>query len=89
MPTMNGLTAGARLKKLMPKVKLIFLTMLPDVDTVSEAFKGGASGYVLKSSAASELVKAIREVLRGGNFITPSLSEGMFGYGAAVLSRIV
>jgi len=79
MPIMNGLTAGARLKKLMPKVKLIFLTMLPDIDTASEAFKGGASGYVLKSSAASELVKAIREVLRGGNFVTPSLSEGMFG----------
>jgi DNA-binding NarL/FixJ family response regulator len=79
MPTMNGLTAGARLKKILPKVKLIFLTMHQDMDTASEAFKSGASGYVLKTSAASELFKAIREVLRGGNFVTPSLSEGMFG----------
>lgn len=79
MPTMNGLTAGPRLKKMMPKVKLIYLTMHQDMETAGEAFRNGASGYVLKTSAASELVRAIREVLRGGNFVTPSLSEGMIG----------
>lgn len=79
MPTMNGLTAGPRLKRIMPKVKLIYLTMHQDMETAGEAFRNGASGYVLKTSAASELIRAIREVLRGGNFVTPSLSEGMIG----------
>jgi DNA-binding NarL/FixJ family response regulator len=79
MPLINGLNAGSELKQLLPKVKLIFLTMNSDMDTVSHAFRIGASGYVLKTSAASELVKAIREVLRGGYFATPQLTEGMIG----------
>jgi DNA-binding NarL/FixJ family response regulator len=79
MPTMNGLTACAQLKKMLPKVKIIFLTMNQDLDTAAEAFQAGASGFVLKTSAASELVTAIREVLFGGYFATPSLTEGMVG----------
>ena len=79
MPTMNGLTAGPRLKEILPKVKLIYLTMHQEPETAGEAFRNGASGYVLKTSAASELLKAIHLVLRGGNFVTPSLSEGMLG----------
>jgi DNA-binding NarL/FixJ family response regulator len=79
MPMMNGLTACTELKKLLPKVRIIFLTMNQDLDTAAEAFKGGASGIVLKTSAASELMTAIREVLFGGYFATPSLTEGMVG----------
>ena len=79
MPTMNGITACSQLKKLMPKVKVIFLTMNQDLDTAAEAFKSGASGVVLKTSAAAELMTAIREVLFGGYFATPSLTEGMVG----------
>jgi DNA-binding NarL/FixJ family response regulator len=79
MPTMNGLIATSRLKKLLPKLKVIFLTMNQDLDTAGEAFRNGASGYVLKTSAASELKAAMREVLRGGYFATPSLTEGMLG----------
>jgi len=79
MPTMNGLIACAQLKKMLPKVKIIFLTMNQDIDTAAEAFQAGASGFVLKTSAASELVTAIREVLFGGYFATPSLTEGMVG----------
>lgn len=79
MPKLNGLTACARLKKLLPKTKLVFLTMNQDAETAGEAFRAGAAGYVLKTSAASELVAAIREVLRGGYFATPSLTEGMMG----------
>ena len=79
MPTMNGLNACNHLKKQLPKIKVIFMTMNQDMETAAEAFRCGASGYVLKTSAASELSMAIREVLRGGHFATPSLTEGMIG----------
>jgi DNA-binding NarL/FixJ family response regulator len=79
MPTMNGLIACAQLKKLLPQVRIIFLTMNEDLDTAAQAFQSGASGIVLKTSAASELKAAIREVLFGGYFATPSLTVGMVG----------
>jgi DNA-binding NarL/FixJ family response regulator len=79
MPKMNGLTACSRIKKVLPKAKVIFLTMNQDAETAGEAFRAGASGYVLKTSAASELIAALREVLKGGYFATPSLTEGMIG----------
>lgn len=79
MPMMNGLTACLRLKSLLPKVKIIFLTMNQDAETAGEAFRSGAHGYVLKTSAASELKAALREILRGGYFATPCLTEGMIG----------
>jgi len=79
MPLMNGLTAGQQLKKDLPAVKLIFLTMNLDPDLATEAFKLGASGYILKSSAASELAHAIREVLIGRSYVTPQITEGMVG----------
>jgi len=79
MPTLNGLLACARLRSMLPKIKVIFLTMNQDTDTAGEAFRSGANGYVLKTSAATELMAAIREVLRGGYFATPSMTEGMIG----------
>ena len=79
MPTMNGLTAGLRLKQLMPAVKLIYLTMSEDQDMAAEAFRLGANGYLLKSSAGSELVSAIRTVVRGGSYITPRMTEDIVG----------
>lgn len=79
MPTMNGLTAGHRLKQLMPAVKLIYLTMTQDPDMAAEAFRLGANGYLLKSSAGSELVSAIRSVVRGGSYITPRMTEDIVG----------
>lgn len=79
MPTMNGLTAGQRLKQLMPAVKLIYLTMNQDQEMAAEAFRLGASGYLLKSSAGSELVSAIRSVVRGGTYITPRMTEDVIG----------
>lgn len=79
MPMMNGLVAGEQLKKLLPKTKLIFLTMNRDIDTAAEAFRLGASGYILKNSAGSELIDAIREVVRGGYYASPILTEGMVG----------
>ncbi len=79
MPVMNGISAGLALKKILPKVKLIYLSMTDDLEMVSEAFRLGASGYVLKTSAGSELVAAIREVLRGGYFASPCLTQGVIG----------
>ena len=77
MPVMNGLSAGERLKQVLPKVKLIYLTMNQDPDLAAEAFRLGASGYLLKTSAASELVRAIREVLSGMSYVTPSMTKDM------------
>jgi DNA-binding NarL/FixJ family response regulator len=79
MPVMNGLNAGQRLKQILPKVKLVYLTMNQDTDLAAEAFRWGASGYLLKHSAASELVHAIREVLRGGFYVTPLMTQDMVG----------
>ena len=77
MPILNGLDVGRQLKKMMPDVKLIFLTVNEDPDFVSEAFRVGASGYLLKRSAASELFQAIREVCRGRAYVTPLVAQGM------------
>lgn len=79
MPLLNGLDAGQQLKKMMPEVKLIFLTMNEDTDLAAEAFRVGASGYLLKNSAASELQKAIQEALRGRSYVTPLVTRGMVG----------
>ena len=79
MPTMNGLIAGQKLKQLMPSVKLIYLTMNHDPDMTAEAFRLGANGYLVKNSAASELVRAIREVIRGGSYVSPLLTKDMVG----------
>lgn len=77
MPLLNGLDAGRELKKRLPNVKLIFLTMNEDPDLAVEAMKSGASGYLLKTSAGSELFSAIREALRGKSYVTPQIARGM------------
>src|SRR5262245_51743998 len=77
MPLLNGLEAGLRLKKQMPAVKMIFLTMNEDPDLAVDAMRAGASGYLLKSSAASELIRAIHLSLKGKTYITPLIARGM------------
>jgi len=77
MPLLSGLEAGRRLKTLMPKVKLVFITMNEDPDLAIEAMRARASGYLLKSSAASELFQAIQVALKGGSFVTPRIARGM------------
>jgi DNA-binding NarL/FixJ family response regulator len=77
MPLLNGLDAARQLKKTMPAIKLIFLTMNEDPNVASEAFRAGASGYLLKTSAASELSKAIKEALCGRSYVTPVITQGM------------
>src|SRR4051812_37262878 len=75
MPLLNGLDAARQLKGLMPDVKVIFLTMSEDPDVAAEAFRTGASGYLLKNSAASELLQAVREVAQGRSYVTPLLTR--------------
>ncbi len=77
MPNLNGFDAGEKLKKLLPDVKLVFLTVNEDLDMVTEAFRIGANGYLLKNSAASELFQALDAVLNSRNYVTPSLEAGM------------
>src|SRR5437763_6299680 len=79
MPLLNGLDAARQLKKLMPAVKVIFLTVSEDPDLAAEAFRAGASGYLLKNSAASELLQAIREVFQGRSYVTPLATRGLVG----------
>ena len=73
MPLLNGLDAGARLKSSLPTAKLVFLTMKDDANLAAAALSLGAAGYVLKHMAASELVKAVSEVLQGRSYVTERL----------------
>jgi DNA-binding NarL/FixJ family response regulator len=75
MPVLNGLDAGQQIKKSLPAVKLVYLTMNPDVEVAAEAFRRGAHGYLLKTCAAGELVLGVREVLRGKSYMSPALSR--------------
>jgi len=75
MPLLNGLDAGEQAKALFPAVKLVFLTMNQDADLAAEAFRRGASGYLLKTCAASELVVCVREVLRGYSYLSPLVAR--------------
>jgi DNA-binding NarL/FixJ family response regulator len=77
MPQLNGLDAGRQLKQSMPSVKLIFMTMNEDPYLVGEAFRVGASAFLLKQAAGMELDEAIKEVLKGGSYVTPSAAKGL------------
>ena len=71
MPSLNGLDAARRIQRILPHIKLIFLTIHEHPDLVADAFRAGASAYLLKRSAATELSMAIREVVQGRSYVTP------------------
>lgn len=75
MPLLNGIEAAKQLKKAHSRAKIIFLTMHLDATYATRALEAGAMGYVLKHSASSELVTAIREVLRGRVYVTPMITK--------------
>ncbi len=79
MPLLNGLEAGRQIKQKQKDIKLVYVTMTEDADLASEAFRLGASGYLLKRSAASELTTAIREVMQGRSYITPLIANALIG----------
>ena len=75
MPRLNGIEAAKKLKKQFPEVKLIFVTMHAETVYVNEAFKAGASGYLLKQSAATELAQAVQSVMSGNFYVTPLITR--------------
>jgi DNA-binding NarL/FixJ family response regulator len=77
MPLLNGLAAGQQLKQRLRTVKLVYVTMNEDPDLAAEALRTGGSAYLLKTSAAAELLKSLHEVLRGGTYITPKIKRAM------------
>jgi DNA-binding NarL/FixJ family response regulator len=79
MPLLNGLDAGRKLRADRRSVKLIYLTMNPDPNLAGEALRLGASGYVLKSSAATELKQALHAALNGRSYITPLITRDVVG----------
>jgi DNA-binding NarL/FixJ family response regulator len=77
LPLLNGLDASQQLKKNNPNLKIIVLTMHSEPNFVTQAFRVGVSGYVLKQSVGSELVQAIREVVKGRTFISPMVAQSL------------
>ena len=75
MPLLNGLDAGQQIKQILRSVKLVFLTMNTDPVLAAEAFRRGASAFLLKTCAASELSVAIREVLKGMSYLSPAIAK--------------
>ena len=80
MPLLNGLDAADQLKALHPDIKVVFLTQNREPRFAVEAFRRKASGYLLKDSAASELVTAIREALKGRTYVSPLIAKGMLNH---------
>jgi DNA-binding NarL/FixJ family response regulator len=77
MPQLNGLDAGRKLQQKMPGIKLIFMTMNEDPYLIGEAFRAGASAFLLKQAAGFELIDAIEKVLKGGRYVTPRAAKGL------------
>jgi DNA-binding NarL/FixJ family response regulator len=77
MPLLNGMDAAREMRSLSPEVKTIMLSMYPDKGYVLQALKVGAKGYVLKTQAADDLLRAIREVARGEVYLSPEVAESV------------
>lgn len=77
MPLLNGLDAARQLTQQNCRAKLMFVSMHSSVDYVREAFRAGASGYLIKQAAGTELIQAIREVLNGRMYLTPLVGKDM------------
>ena len=75
MPQFNGIDAARMLRREANPSKILFLSMYADLPLVEEAFRAGASGYVLKSGGTDELIKAIQCIARGGTYVTPLLGD--------------
>jgi DNA-binding NarL/FixJ family response regulator len=75
MPQLNGLDAAVQVKRKLPGVKLVFLTMTMAADVAAEAFRRGASAFVLKQSAGDELLLAVRKVKEGLSYLSPLLAK--------------
>lgn len=77
MPLLNGLDAAHEIRRFSPNIKIILLTMYSDKSYVLKALQGGARGYVLKSQASVDLIRAIQEILRGDVYISPGVAASV------------
>lgn len=77
MPLLNGLDAVRQIKSSWPETKVVILTMHADVQLAIQAFRVGASGYVLKTSAGEELITAIQEAYKGRSYLTPLIAKDL------------
>lgn len=84
MPLLNGLDAARQLKRDGVTAKIVFLTMHAELQLAAEAFRAGASGYLLKQSAGEELITAIHEVIKGRSYVTPLLTKDVLSFLADV-----
>ena len=75
LPLLNGIDAARQLTKSLPSAKIIFVTQHCDPEFVTEAFRAGAAGYLLKRAAASELLTAVQEVLKGRHYVSPLVTR--------------
>jgi DNA-binding NarL/FixJ family response regulator len=75
MPLLNGLEATRQILKLIPATKILVLTSYGDDECVSQLMDAGASGYLIKQTAANDLIRAIREVQRGNAFFSPAIAK--------------
>ena len=80
MPHLNGLDAAEQIKRKLPSVKIVFLTVNADPGIAAKAFQRGASGYVLKHSGAEEFVTAIRKVIAGQSYLSPLIARETMTY---------
>ena len=78
MPVLNGLTASAKLTRVMPEIKILTLTRHTDEAYLQELLQAGVSGYVLKQSTSAELVRAIRAVAKGDKYLDPAITGKVF-----------
>jgi DNA-binding NarL/FixJ family response regulator len=80
MPQLNGLDAADQIKQMLPTTKLVFVTMNMSAEVAAEAFRRGASGYVVKSAGAEELVTAIRRALKSESYLSPVITKETVDY---------
>jgi DNA-binding NarL/FixJ family response regulator len=77
LPQLDGIAALPLLRKLAPSSKVLVLTMHDDEGYLRQAFRAGASGYVLKKAADAELISAVRAVMRGENYVHPAMTRAL------------
>jgi DNA-binding NarL/FixJ family response regulator len=77
MPRLNGIDAAREMLKRSPEIQVILLTMHEEEPYVLEALRSGVRAYVLKAQAAADLVRAIHEVMRGGIYLSPGISDSV------------
>ncbi len=88
MPILNGLLATAKLKRILPDIKILTLTRHTDEAYLQELLQAGVSGYVLKQSASTELIRAIYAVVDGGKYLDPAITGKVFAGYSENLSKM-